>query len=389
MATYISSNDNRFYVANESSYGRAQVVDTSMRFPAKGVHAHQQIQIGRRLDKTGTRTYLGSSSEGRRATAFAIQTYLTSWSGTSAPSCGPLFQAGLGAPPSFNPGPTITSALGLSQFQTAGPHGLLPGAGVSFYNEIRFVTGVPDDQSFLINAPFAEVPKSGDVFSPCVTYRPGTCLSSLSVYDYWDPITAVSRLSVGCAVNELSIKVNGDFHEFSFSGPAADLIDSVSFSKGAAGLAAFPLEPALIPFNYSVVPGHLGEVWLGGPANQFFTLTGASIEVRNNISLRSSEYGSSYPLGFSAGQREVSSRFSLLAQDDAQTVALYVAAKQRAAIPMMLQLGQRTGQVMGVFMQTVVPEIPVYDDSESRLQWEFINNRAQGVSNDEIVIAFA
>lgn len=163
----------------------------------------------------------------------------------------------------------------------------------------------------------------------------------------------------------------------------------MSFSNGAAGLAAFPLEPALIPFDYSVVPGHLGEVWLGGPANQFFTLTGATIEVRNNISLRSSEYGSSYPLGFSAGQREVSSRFSLLAQDDAQTVALYIAAKQRVAIPMMLQLGQRTGQMMGVFMHSVVPEIPVYDDSESRLQWEFMNNRAQGVSNDEIVIAFA
>jgi hypothetical protein len=55
----------------------------------------------------------------------------------------------------------------------------------------------------------------------------------------------------------------------------------------------------------------------------------------------------------------------------------------------MVQLGQQQGQIMGIFMQKVVPEIPVYDDSQPRLQWQFNNNLAQGISNDEIFIAFA
>jgi hypothetical protein len=79
----------------------------------------------------------------------------------------------------------------------------------------------------------------------------------------------------------------------------------------------------------------------------------------------------------------------LLAQDDAQTTALYAAAKARVPIQMMLQLGQCQGQMMGIYMPKVVPELPMYNDSEPRLEWEFQNNLAQGLSNDEIYIAFA
>jgi hypothetical protein len=87
--------------------------------------------------------------------------------------------------------------------------------------------------------------------------------------------------------------------------------------------------------------------------------------------------------------RVVSSHFVLLAQDDGQTTALYAAAKQRSPISAMLQLGQQRGQVMGIFLPNMTPEIPNYKDSDTRLQWEFKNNRAQGSSDDEIAIAFA
>ncbi len=187
----------------------------------------------------------------------------------------------------------------------------------------------------------------------------------------------------------MNVSVNGDFHEFTFSGPAADLLDSSSFVAGTAGLPSYPAEPVLGMFDYSIVPGHLGEVWLGGSASQFFTLTGASVEVKNNVAVRAHEFGSSYPRAIAAGEREVLSRFVLLAQDDAQTVALYAAAKNRSPIPAQLQLGQQQGQLMGIYMPNVVPEIPIYNDSRPRLEWEFNNNLAQGVSNDEIFIAFA
>jgi hypothetical protein len=389
MNTYISSNANRLYAAIENSYGAASFVTTANRFPTKGLRAHQTVQTSRRLDKTGTRTYLGASNQGRRSTAFATQSYLTSWAGVAPPGYGVLFQAALGAPPSANSGLTIASAEGFVVFQTATEHGLSVGAGVSFGNEIRFVNDISDNKTFSINAPFSTLPEPGSLLSACVTYAAGTTLPSVTIYDYWDPISAVSRCLVGGAVDAMKVNINGDFHEFSFTGPPADLIDSLTFVPGTAGLASYPVEPTLSAFDYSLVPGHLGQVWLGAPASQFFTLTGATIEVKNNIALRNSEYGSSYPLAMSAGNREVISRFALLVQDDAQTTALYAAAKTRVPIPMMLQLGQRQAQMMGIYMPKVVPELPIYSDSEPRLEWEFQNNLAQGLSNDEIYIAFA
>ncbi len=389
MSTYISSNANRLYAATESSYGTAGLVTAANRFPTKGLRAHQNMQVSQRRDKTGTRTYLGSSNQGRRNTAFATQSYLTSWTGTAPPAYGVLFQAALGAPPIANNGLTISAAQGSIEFRTTAVHGLLIGAGVSFANEVRFVAEVADAQTFSINAPFSTLPEPGSVLGPCVTYAPAMGLPSLTIYDYWDPVSAVSRLLVGATVDAMQIHINGDFHEFSFTGPAADLLDSSAFIPGMAGLANYPVEPTLEAFDYSLVPGHLGQVWLGAPASQFFTLTAASIGVKNNVALRNSEYGSSRPLAMSAGDREVVSQFSLLVQDDAQTTALYAAAKVRAPIPMMLQLGQRQGQTMGIYMPNVVPEIPIYSDLQPRLEWEFKNNLAQGLSNDEIFIAFA
>ena len=61
----------------------------------------------------------------------------------------------------------------------------------------------------------------------------------------------------------MTIKVNGDYHEFEFSGPAQDLIDSSSFTSGLGALSAFPVEPAMEQLNAQAVPGHLGQAWLG------------------------------------------------------------------------------------------------------------------------------
>jgi len=46
------------------------------------------------------------------------------------------------------------------------------------------------------------------------------------------------------------------------------------------------------------------------------------------------------------------------------------------------------GQVMGVYLQRVIPEVPQFDDSANRLQWVFKPSRAQGTVDNEIAIAF-
>jgi len=389
MATYISSNQNRFYAALEAAYGQAAAASAANRYPAVRLQAQQVLEPGRRRDKTGSRTFLGYSSNSRRKSAFATQTYLTSWDGADQPGYGPLVQAAMGAAPHLSSGLVVASAHSGSSITTTVPHRLSPGSSMSYNNEIRFVTSIPASNSVLLNAPFSKTPLANAPLAATITYGLGTVLPSLTLYDYWDPITAVSRIVTGAAVDVFGVSVNGDFQEMQFSGPAGNLIDSTSFQAGTAGLVEFPAEPALNGFDYSIVPGNLGQAWLGAGPSQFYTLTEAAIALKNNIDLRSLEFGSSYPLGMTPGPRQVSTSFAVLTQDDAQTAALYAAAKQRALVSAMLQLGQQQGQLMGIYMSSVTPEIPQYDDSGTRLQWHFKNNLAQGVTNDEIYVAFA
>jgi hypothetical protein len=35
-----------------------------------------------------------------------------------------------------------------------------------------------------------------------------------------------------------------------------------------------------------------------------------------------------------------------------------------------------------------VPEVPEFDDSQTRLQWKLSGSRAQGTGNDEMYVAF-
>jgi hypothetical protein len=244
-------------------------------------------------------------------------------------------------------------------------------------------------QQVMLNAPFAESLVAGTQLSSTVTYKLATNLPSLTIYDYWDPITAVSRIITGAAVDLLQLSINGDQHEFTFTGPAADLIDSTSFTAGSAGLGSFPSEPSVGESSAGPVPGHLGQAWLGSTACQFFTVTEATIRLQNSLELRNQEFGSSYPRAAIPGQRQVSTSLSLFAQDDSQTLALYAAARNRTPISMMLQMGKQKGQLLGAYLPSVLPVIPSFDDSEIRLRWQFENNFAEGTSDDEFYIAFA
>lgn len=389
MANYISSNANRFYAVIEQAYGQAALANAENRYPAVKLKAEQVLESLRRLDKTGTRTFLGTPKTARRSTGFETQTYLTSWSGMGEPGSGALVRAAMGGTAVACAPLTVANVQNAGQIQTTTPHGLVAGAGISFGNEIRFVTTILDPQTLAINVPFTSTLSANDNLAPCLTYMLGSSLPSVTLYDYWDPITAISRIVTGGGVDSLQIAVNGDFHELTFRGIAADLLDSESFVAGQAGLATFPTEPNSNGFDYSIVPGHLGQVWLGATATQFFTLVEASVLVKNNLAVRNQEFGSSYPRALAAGPREVVSEFIMFAQDDSNTEALYAAAKARSTIAAMLQLGQQQGQLMAIFLPTVTPEIPSYDDSETRLQWQFQNNMAQGTADNELYIAFA
>jgi hypothetical protein len=198
----------------------------------------------------------------------------------------------------------------------------------------------------------------------------------------------VQRIISGAAVNELEVKVNGDFHQFRFSGVAKDAIDSASFSDGEGGLTAWPDEPAVGAFDHGVIPGHLGQVWLGVEPNRFFSLTEATLRLENGIEERNREFGSPDLRLITPGERSVTLDFELYATDEDSVKELYQAARMRSPVQVMFQLGLQAGQLFGAYMKSVVLETPEFDDNESRLVWRFRNCRAQGSSEDELVIAF-
>jgi hypothetical protein len=368
-------------------------ITASNRIPAVKLGIQQQVETGTRRDKTGSRTFAGVPAGVRRRTDFDLQTYLTSWDKTTAgPGYGPLFEAAMGGSPARFAGGTAATSTASGRLGFGGPHGLSAGQAVCSGGELRFVAAIVDDRTVQLNAPFLVLPAAGAAITAAVTYGPATELKSVSLFDYWTPATAVQRLVSGAGVDQMDILVNGDYHEFHFKGIAKDVIDSASFEAGVAQMQSFPAEPAVAAFDYSIVPGHMGQAWLGTGPSRFCTITAATITLKNALDTREREFGvgdaCSGVRALSPGDRTVTAAFDLYTRDDDATTELYQAARQQSPISVMFQLGEVSGQLMGVYLKSVVPEVPEFDDGLNRLQWRFRASRAQGTVDDEISVAF-
>jgi hypothetical protein len=385
MACYISSNQNRVYAALESAFGNVGGITAENRIPAVRLGIEHATIQGPRRDKTGTRTRAAIPTGARTRTRYHLETYLTNWANLNGePSQGPL-----GAAPQISMGGNISSVGSNNQLTFSAPHGLSAGQAVSFGGEIRFVAFVVDGSTVELNAPFTLQPGPGTALNQTITYAPSAELPSVSIFDYWSPSTAVQRIVNGAAVDRMRIRVNADYHEFEFSGEAKDLVDNTSFTSGVAGLSAFPPEPAPEPVAYNIIPGHIGQVWMGIAPSQFFTLVDAEVEINNNIDMRKREFGYGGPTCIAAGEREVGIRFRLFEKDDAATIGLFQAARNRTPINVMIQLGQSAGELCGIYLPAVTPEVPEFDDRQPRLEWNFSLSSATGSLDDEIRIAFA
>jgi hypothetical protein len=386
--SYVLSNANRWYCGLETDYGKVPAITSDNRIPAIKMTARQQLEKATRRDKTGGRSFAGVPAGGRRKTDFSLSTYLTNWTNSqNLPAYGPLFYAALGATPLVHPGQAVASTAAMNVTFTA-PHNLAVNQAVSAGGEIRFVSNIVDATTVTTNAPFTAL-QAGGTTNATVTFMPADTLPSCSLFDYWSPATALQRIISGAGVDEFSVSVNGDYHEFHFSGMAQDIIDSASFSSGMGQLTAYPVEPAIAAFNYSIVPGNLGQIWMGFEPNRYATLTHAELRLQNDLEARASEFGYALPQFLSPGTRKVTFDFTLFEQDDQASMELYQASRQQSPIPVMLQLGQTPGQLFGAYMKSVMPEIPEVDDSQRLVQWKVNGSRAQGSNNDELVVAFA
>ncbi len=389
MASYISSNHERLYARVEPSFGQTVAATNAHRFPAVRFTAQQQTERPFRRDKTGTRTQVSYPTQLRRRTSFEIQTYMTSWTNMGQlPPYSALFQAALGSAPRLISSRVLISGSTATTLQFGSSHGFVPGDGVVLGDEVRFVQSVPNTQSIVVNHPFSGPQLSGVTTGTTASFHPADDLPSLSVFSYRSPLTALQRFLTGAVIDQMSLVVNGDYHEFQFLGQAQDLFDDASFDSSDSVFENFPAEPALNETEQGIIPGHLGQAWLGGSASRFFTITDAEIQIDNQIDLRDREFGEEKVSGFIAGERRVSLQFSLFEKDDEATQSLYRSARNRTPISVMFQLGQKPGQMMGVWMKNVIPEIPDFDDRETRVQWRFRDSSAYGRKDDEIYVAF-
>jgi hypothetical protein len=388
MCSYIASNENRFYTALENEFGKVPSITAANRIPAVRLSVRQAAEKTVRRDKTGGRSFLGMPAGVRRQTSFALKTYLTAWSDqATTPGYGPLFEAAMGEPPLLFTGGTVQSVEnGGRRIRLSGSHSLTAGQAVVISGELRFVAAVIDGQTVDLCAPVHAA--AGMDAGPTVTYKLGRKLPSVSVFDYWSPVEAVQRIVHGAAVNEFRMSLNSDFHEFEFRGPARDVIDNTSFADGEGGLTEWPAEPELDSFDYSIIPGHLGQVWLGTSPDRFFSLTEAQLKLDNGVDSRQREFGLPGLCGIVGGERTVSVDFEIYASEDNATKELYYAARHRSPISVTLQLGNQPGQLFGAYLKSVQLQTPDFDDAETRLRWKFSGSRAQGTADDELTVAF-
>src|SRR5258708_17650284 len=155
MSCYISSNNNRLFVALESTFGTVPGITGQNRIPAVALKAKQVQEQTSRRDKTGSRTFVGLPNTIRKKTNFQLNTFLTQWDNqTVAPAYGPLFQAAMGAAPLLYSGRPVASVTTGTQVQFSAPHGLIGGQAVRIGGEIRFVTAIQDASTVFVNAPF-------------------------------------------------------------------------------------------------------------------------------------------------------------------------------------------------------------------------------------------
>jgi len=389
MACYIGSNNNRVYAQIESGFGSAAAVMSNDRLPITRVQLKERRERGVRRDKTGGRTYMGVADNLRRSAEVALNVYHSGWDpAASEPVCGALMQAALGAAPRVFAGGTVASASGLNLTTTA-PHGLAPGQAVAFGGEIRFAEAIASATGLVLNAAFQTAPAAGAALRKTVSYFPGDVNPSVSIYDYWDPAGSVQRLLTGTGINGLKIWLNGDFHEFEFSGAARNLSDSSTFQSGQAGMTQYPPEPQTAGWAPSLVPGNLGQVWLGNGPTEFFNVLDAQISLDNSLDLRVKEFGEGSSGCLAGGTREVRVDLSLYANTSAELEELFAAGRQRTTVPMVFQLGNQAQHLCGIYLRSVGLEAPEFDDRDTKLVWKFSGARAEGTYNDEVVVAFA
>ena len=347
--------------------GRWQRSRPRNRIPAVKLTVQQQLDDGGRgKDKTGSRTFAGVPAGGRRRTNFELRTYLTSWDKTTAgPGYGPLFQAAMGGTPVRFAGGTVASSTAAGRLGFGAPHGLAAGQAVSFGRRDPVRGG---------DRGCADGATERAVHGVAGGGRDGRGDGDITAGDGTAEREHLRLLGPGDGGAETAERSGGgpDGHRGERRLPRVPLQrhgagrgGQRSFAAGAAQLQSFPAEPR---WARSITRSCRGT----------WDRRGWGRRRRSSSRSRRDDHGEeraghadagvrdrAVPAGAIApGERTVTAAFDLYRWTTTPRTALYQAARQQSPISVMFQLGETDGQMMGVYLKSVVPEVPEFDDEQ-------------------------
>lgn len=383
---YIASSSNRIYVKSENDFPELNNMADAEVAPVTSFALTSNRKLLYRRDKTGFRSESPVMGPQRELIEFTLESYGTGWSGgTFKPPIAPMLESAMCESTQLGAAFTVQSNSGTSVTLDADAV-ISVGMGLAFGSEIRFVESVSGPRDFTLNAAFSIQLAAGATLDGCANLASGDATRTMAILDTWAPSQAIQRYVTGAITDQMRIRVNNDFLEFALRGFARNLYDNVSGVGGDD--FEFPSAPnGSTPLVNSPIAGHLGQAFIGFPVSRLCTLTSAEVRVENNIEPRTDEFGCFQTKAFVLGRRRVSLDLTVFERNDELSQALYAKAVNNEPVPVMLQIGNQPGSMFAIYLPSVLFPVPAFNDSETRLLWQFRNAVAMGLQNDEIFIA--
>ena len=269
----VSSNNERLYAALETAYGQVPAITAQNRIPLMNLGAKQiPVATGGRIRQEAEH-FPGFRTQFAETRSFQLSTLMTEWTNQTARlrRRGRCFKRRWGRAPSLYGRNGGAASRARRRFNSRRPHGLTSGAGDHFGDRNPVCGG-------------------GGEYDYGVHQR--------SVHDYArgrsgngrdDDVLAGGGLGEREPLRLLGSKRGGtadcerrgdgqdaDKSERRF--PGVRLFGAIAgfagqrelHQRGKGGLTAYPAEPAQTGFDYTIVPGNLGQVWMGATPNEFF-----------------------------------------------------------------------------------------------------------------------
>jgi hypothetical protein len=386
---YISTFSNMFYLrADTNTEGPLQLAD-ARRAPIESLQISVKRKQLYRTDKSGHRSRNAVLGPQRENIDLSINANVTGWSDRSEePILAPLFASAVAAPGKPGTNLTVASVAG-SNVTVMGSPSIWVGMALSFSDEIRFVRSVIDANTFELNGSFSAALQAGSVLLGCTSFAPGASVETFELFEFWSPSAAVQRAISSACANRTTFEINSDFVTMRIEGFAKTLTDSVTNSLS-------PLEfPALSSANpqsdslISPIAGHLGQALFGAAGKRLCTIVQGRVSIDNGIQSRSDEFGCFGTKSFTLGRRSVELDLNLYQRNDEVSQELFAAAVRNEPVSIMLQLGSGQGNMLGIYMPSVLMPVPSFVDSESRVLWKFSGAQSVGSQDDEVFLALA